>query len=371
MKKISIIHFNPLELYPPVLNLINTLSNDKTKVQIISTKGFELSLNKFSANSKHIKIFRIGYSGKAMNPIVRFTNYCLFHLMTFFHLLYFRPHSLLYYETLSCLPALIYKKLVRKNVRLFIHYHEYTSSEERIRAGLFLRIFQKMEAKMYASACWISHINDIRLQQFRFDHSISQLDTTRILCNFPPESWYAFNPPEKNNIPLRLVYVGSIGMDMMFTAEVAKWVKQMEGIVTWDIYAVNIDKKLISFFNELSARNINLKGYVDYYNLPMVLKNYDVGLVLYKGIIPNHLYVTPNKLFEYHACGLDVWFPDKLLGCIPYITKQTYPKICALDFESLNEVNIAELKDRSNFSLAHQKYACERELQTLIHELEK
>jgi hypothetical protein len=165
--------------------------------------------------------------------------------------------------------------------------------------------------------------------------------------------------------------VGSVGMDMMFTEEVARWVKQMEGFVTWDIFSVNLDAKVLSFFSQLSASNIHLKGYVDYYNLPTVFKNYDVGLVLYKGKIPNHLYVTPNKLFEYHACGLDVWFPDKLVSCLPFITQETYPKICALNFDSLKEVDLKVLIDKSNCRLLHQKYSCEKELQQLINELEK
>jgi len=203
------------------------------------------------------------------------------------------------------------------------------------------------------------------------DHNSCKFNNTRVLSNFPPQAWSTFTPHDKVSSPLRIVYVGSVGMDMMYTEEVARWVKQMEGFVTWDIFSVNLDSKVLSFFNQLSASNIHLKGYADYYNLPAVLKNYDVGLVLYKGKIPNHLYVTPNKLFEYHACGLDVWFPDKLVSCLPFITRQTYPKICALNFDSLKEVDLNVLSDRSNCRLLHQKYSCEKELQQLINELEK
>jgi hypothetical protein len=360
-----------LELYPPVLNLINNMADRNCKIRVFSTRGFNLSMDKFSVHSRNLKIYRIGYSGKAMNTVSRFVNYFCFHFLTFLYLLFFRPETVLYFETLSCFPALLYKKIFAKKSRLFIHYHEYTSPAEFKKSSKLLRLFNHFEQKMYGNAEWISHINTLRLQQFEKDYSNSKFNNTNVLCNYPPSKWSNIVPHSSLGHPLRLVYVGSIGMDMMYTEEFARWVKQMEGMVIWDIYSINPHPKVVLFLNQLSATNITLKGGVDYFNLPQVLCNYDVGLVLYKGKILSQLYVTPNKLFEYHACGLDVWFPDKLVGCLPFTTQQTYPKICALNFECLKEINLDELKDRSNSKLLHQKYSCEQELQLLINELEK
>ena len=371
MSKIVIIHFSPLELYPPVFNLIKNMADRDSKILVFSTKGFKLPLDQFSLHSNNIKIFRIGYSGKGMNAFARFINYFYFHFSTLLHLLFFRPQAVLYFESLSSFPALFCKMLYPRKTRLFIHYHEYTSTAEYKNSSKYLRLFHHFERRMYVNAEWISHINNLRLRQFELDNSTYKLNNTKVLSNYPPSNWSDVVVHSTSRQPLRVVYVGSIGMDMMYTEEFAIWVKQMQGIVTWDIYAVALEPDVVTFFKQLSASNIQLKGYTDYYNLPTLLKNYDVGLVLYKGKIPNHLYVTPNKLFEYHSCGLDVWFPDKLLACLPFTTQQTYPKICALNFESLNEVNLGELVNKSNYKLRHQKYSCEQELQQLINELEK
>jgi hypothetical protein len=34
---------------------------------------------------------------------------------------------------------------------------------------------------------------------------------------------------------------------------------------------------------------------------------------LYKGHIPNYIYNVPNKVYEYLACGLQVWYSKDLL----------------------------------------------------------
>lgn len=52
---------------------------------------------------------------------------------------------------------------------------------------------------------------------------------------------------------------------------------------------------------------------IDYYELPKELIKYDIGLVLYKGHIPNYIYNVPNKVYEYLACGLQVWYSKDLL----------------------------------------------------------
>jgi hypothetical protein len=228
-----------------------------------------------------------------------------------------------------------------------------------------------MERKIFTKAKWISHINDQRLHQFKQDNSSDKLYNTKVLPNYPPLVWSALPTDNIVKWPVRLVYVGSLGLDLMYTESFAHWVKSKEQTVVWDIYTANLKPEVATFFKNLSAKNIHIKGHVDYYNLPNTLKQYDVGIILYKGEIPNHLYVTPNKLFEYHSCGLDVWFPDKLVSCLPLRTQNTYPKICSLDFEHLSEVDINQLVDREGCQLLKQKYSCEEVLQHLINELEK
>lgn len=49
---------------------------------------------------------------------------------------------------------------------------------------------------------------------------------------------------------------------------------------------------------------------INYSDLPGVIRAYDVGVILYNGHIANYVFNAPNKLFEYLACGLDVWSPS-------------------------------------------------------------
>ena len=44
------------------------------------------------------------------------------------------------------------------------------------------------------------------------------------------------------------------------------------------------------------------------------MADYHIGLTLYNGHIPNFVYNVPNKVFEYLACGLDVWYSKDLIS---------------------------------------------------------
>ena len=353
------------------MNLLNNIPVDRFKVTVLTTSAFGRSYKPFQSKQPGINIIRIGRSGSYMISLLRWFNFIYFYFSALFYLIVFRHSKVLYFETLSAFPPLVYKKIFNKHLELFIHYHEYISPEEYQLGSKLLKYFHNMERSFYTSAKWISHINDHRLNQFKHDNSTFQLTNTRVFPNYPPLSWSS--TPEKINInkPIRLVYVGSVGLDMMYTEAFARWVKSNNGAVVWDIYTKHLSPQVTSFFHNLSAENILLKGNADYFSLPQILKEYDAGIILYKGAIPNYLYVTPNKLFEYHSCGLDVWFPDKLVSCLPLITQNTYPKICSLDFEHLAEVDINQLVDRSGCQLLKQKFSCEEVLQDLYNELEK
>lgn len=81
---------------------------------------------------------------------------------------------------------------------------------------------------------------------------------------------------------------------------------------------------------------------VEYEKLGSILKNYHVGLILYKDLITNFVYNALNKLFEYLSCGLDVWHP------FSYGRNKTYknngsPKVSEINFDAPPIFNIHEL----------------------------
>jgi hypothetical protein len=72
-----------------------------------------------------------------------------------------------------------------------------------------------------------------------------------------------------------------------------------------------------------------------------------VGLILYKATSLNFRFNAPNKLFEYLAAGLDVWFPMEMLGCYPYLRNDYYPKVMKVDFTRLSTFNYHQALDKT------------------------
>jgi len=105
--------------------------------------------------------------------------------------------------------------------------------------------------------------------------------------------------------------------------------------------------------------------------LPETLAEYDIGIILYNGSIPNYVYNAPNKLFEYYACGLDVWFPDKLKTSLSYVNTGVYPRIISLDFTKLSEFQWRKEADRSGLELQSVAYSCEKAFESLWQKMFK
>ena len=97
----------------------------------------------------------------------------------------------------------------------------------------------------------------------------------------------------------------------------------------------------------------------------LILKNYDIGVILYKGHISNYVYNAPNKLFEYLACGLDVWLPKKMTGSLEYVTVATFPKILALDFLNLQLFNLHKAINRDGCFYQKNSFFCESVLKEI------
>ena len=141
-----------------------------------------------------------------------------------------------------------------------------------------------------------------------------------VLPNYPPEAWLQFLKHQKKvTAVLRTVYVGSLSLKDTYIKEYCEWVMEQKGAVIFDIYAYNLHQDTIDYLVNLNSQYINfIKEGIEYDKMPLVLRNYDVGLILYKALSKNYEYNAPNKLFEYMACGLEIWFSDKMKGCYPY-----------------------------------------------------
>lgn len=345
-KRAAIIHFLPLELYPPVMNDINafTQSLNGYSLLIYTTKAYG-NLNKFSVNNINVTIKRVGFINSEKNVIIRYVNYFFFYLVTTIDLILKRPKTILYFETLSSFPAYLYKTFFKKDSKIFIHYHEYITKKEYDTGMKLNKIFHQKEMKLYPDAEWISHTNSERLSRFISDIKPITAKNAYVLPNYPPQLFYC-QAKSKITLPVRVLYVGALSMDTMYSYEFANWVISKKGNVMWDIYSWNITNDAKQFLQSLGTRYISLKNPVNYDQLKNVLPNYDVGIILYKGHNQNYLFNAPNKLFEYFVCGLDVWFSETLHGCLPYTTESTYPKRLAINFLKLNDLDINDLINR-------------------------
>jgi hypothetical protein len=217
------------------------------------------------------------------------------------------------------------------------------------------------ERKLYKIVHTLSHTNEKRMQLFLQDNGLSLNGRTYILPNYPPKSWICEKRERGNNsLPVRIVYVGAIGMESLYIREFSAWVDRQRGQVQFDIYTNQETEELQKVIEENKYRFIDVKGYQPYEKLPAVLSKYDVGVILYKGHIPNYIYNAPNKLFEYWSCGLDVWFPEKMIGSLAYARTDGYPKLIPVDFEEIGKFDWQTAVSHVGLEYRPSDYYCEQ-----------
>jgi len=313
--KIFILHYLPIEGYPPVLNTLEILQTLALNVRVMTTSNtnsrFSL-INNFS-------ISRYFYSKD--NQLWRIFTYFRFNIFGFIQLLIHRPNKILYYETLSCFPALLYKLLFPKT-EIFLHYHEYLSLLEISNSSLYLKCINRFEKNNLKKMTWISHTNLDRVSLFCRDYPSISSSEVRTWPNYPLSGWRKNIEKSNENSDLkRIVYVGSVSLVNSYLPEFLTWIQNTQDICL-DIYSQNLtkdDEESIS-----SIKNVNVKGVLDYKNLSEILPLYNTGVVLYKPTIPNVKYNIPNKVVEYLACGLSVWCPFEIETTYQWAVKNHY-----------------------------------------------
>jgi hypothetical protein len=347
---VAIVHFQPIELYPPVLNDVRYLEAEDGvgRLVVYSTANAKTKFA-FSSSTTKTVVRRFGRL-PCSTRISRYATYLVFYTRTLLSLLLTRPRVVMYCETLSSFPVLAYKALSRQKVHLLAHYHEITTLDEYANSMWLQKMFHKLERKNYRSYRWISHTNRERLDLFLTQHPEVSADRTHTLPNYPPATWRNQRGPVNAARRVRVVYIGALGMWTMYLREFAEWVVQQKGAVTWDIYSFNVDSDAQSYLDSLKTEFVTFKGDVDYDRIPVVLRGYDVGVILYKGTTINYVLNAPNKLFEYLSGDLDVWVPDNMTGSAPYTTSGTFPRVLSLNFRTLERYAVDDLTSREGLT---------------------
>lgn len=344
---LALLHFQPLENYPPVMNCIRDLEEEKvTEIKIFST----YSQNNWFSSS--YPIYRLGnYTTSRWS---RYWTFLYFNFVSFFFLCYYRPKKVLYYETYSSWPVYWYKKLFPA-VLVFIHFHEYVSEKEKKESSVYFKYLLKKEANILKNANWISHTNEDRMRFFQKDYPFLSKDQCHILPNYPPADWalraQQIRASRQVSDVKRMVYVGALGLDATYIKEIAAWIEEQNGAYTLDIYSGNIDKAVLNFLQNLKSPYISLYKSIPYFELPEQLATYDMGLVLYKGIVPNHIYSVPNKIVEYLSCGLEVWYSEELVSTNKFKQEYYIQQLISIKFTNLT--SIPEKKVFANIDASH------------------
>lgn len=381
MQKLAIIHYMPLEYYPPVTNLIDYIAtehSDKFRhLKIYSCHNIKKRIpytisSSVKGNPKSVaNIVRFPFPKDNESSPIRLFKYLYFNIFTIFSLILFKPDTILYYESFSVWPAWFYTKFINRNCRIFIHNHEYASPEWYQRSMRLVKQYHKLEKKwLYPKAVWISQTNEKRLSYFLMDHLGLSTSTLHILPNYPPKRWKSVakqNIDKSDNAPLKIVYVGSLSFHSTYIKEFCEWVLKQDGKIEFHIYSYNSYSDVNSYLKSLNAKVIRFyDGGIEYMQQPAILHRYDVAVILYNPVNINYTYNAPNKLFEYLACGLDVWYPDKMKGPEPYKRDSVYPKVLSIDFENLDSFSWKAAISREGLKEEKSAYYCEEVYKELV-----
>jgi hypothetical protein len=367
--QLAVVHWFPIEYYPPITNFLEFIKQDSRLYAVCFTCHNTKDRAPFESTA--CRIVRYSFPQSQQNILARLWSYVAFPFAVFCDLMRMRPEAILYVEPQSAFPVFLYMLLV-KRCRIFIHHHEYHDPHQFLRRGMRLVRFYHWLEKVYIfrRAEWISHTNRDRIRLFQSD--FPEVDPSKVheLPNYPPKSWIA--TVNKAWVAacgkLRLVYVGSLSCKDTYIKEVVDWVSGDNGAgCELHVYSYNYTKDVADLFKDIRSDRIFFTSQgVPYEKLPEILSEFHVGLILYKGTTTNYVFNASNKLFEYLALGLDVWYPAQMFGVRQYARLDQAPRVVELDFDGLASVGIASLCDRSQIPFVPRTESCESVLTRLV-----
>jgi len=347
--KIAYVHILPLEYYPPASNFLDLLGRQvSVRVHAYSTDNRK---SRASHTNQSIAISRGRSPDPGSNPMLRLLVVLWWHLKTAISLAIFKPHSIIYIEPHSAIAAWLYYRLFRGKARLFIHHHEYYAPVDYNRPGMRIpRLgFRLEKSDLFQRAEWISQTNEDRLRLVRGDNPEVAEKVWHILPNFPPEGWAGIpapNQPGSGKSGIRLIYVGSASFEDTYIKEIVSWAASHPEEVELHICGYNVAREVWEWLEQEQFSNVSFdsSGY-RYEELPEILSAFDVGLVLYKGNTSNFVYNVPNKVFEYLACGLEVWYPSEMLSIRKFQQDNPAP-LRELRFPELEDLQLGTIQSK-------------------------
>jgi len=327
------------------MNVINSMVIEGFETQVISThhRGGDWFQDHNSI------IHRIG---KTHGPVSnRYFCYLKFTIIGFWKLLKFKPKAILIYESYSVLPVFLYSIIFPK-VNLLIHYHEFESKAEKQCASSYSKFLYFLEKRLLSKAIWVSQTNIDRKRKFQELFPKMNEKQLRVFPNYPSKNWVETGKKRKteNTEIVKFIHVGSLGIETTYIREFIEWIQTQYGRATLTVVSQNMEQAV----RDLIAKNqwVAQTGNLPYQELPKVINEYHVGVVLYKGHIPNFVYNVPNKVNEYLACGLNVWYSDVLISTHKFAEENPQYPLYSVDFSKGRELVYPEYSSNP-FELKH------------------
>lgn len=371
-KKIFILHILPLELFPPILNLLYYEKFYSSFNVMVFSSNNKKNRPKFV--SEFVNIFRVNYFGFSSNLLLKLILIFLNNTIALFKLIVFKPSVLLYYEPHSSFPAFLYKQFFNSKVEIYIHNHElYTEMDFNSVSMKSIKFFHKLEKKyLYPNAKWISQTNSFRLNIFKRENQFLSGNSLKVFPNYPPMNWKRKSKNPIRSEKVRMIYFGALSFENTYIKEIVSFVSDFPDKILLDIYSYNLHSDVEEFLRINPSKAINFyKDGIDYYDIPNLASNYDLGLILYKAHNINYTYNAPNKLFEYLSCGLNVWVSSEILGCKPFINLDSYPFVKNINFNSLSKTLLMDYLETTPTNFVSSSYCCETEFDKLIDSFNK
>ena len=367
--RLCILHWMPVEDFPPAMNMVKYFGQQHDWEVSLCTNRHHLDRPEFLHETGEVirGVFPTGTSG-----IRRLLAYASFHLKSFVHLMKTRPDTILYIEPHSVFPVVL-SRLFTRRARIFAHFHEYHSPDEYEKPGMRMaRWFHKLEKRwVFPKVAWISQTNLQRLELFLRDNPEIDKSRAQVLSNFPPLCWWqtqnqAWSKNNRADEPIRFVYVGALSRADTFIEETVIWIAQLGPLkASLDIYCYNMHPETREWLRTVADKQIRVhESGIAYEELPGLLSEFHVGLILYKGNTPNYVHNASNKLFEYLSCGLDVLYPFQMAGVRPYRISARVPRVVECDFSNLTELTYTR-EGRTTLQPLSQLYDCESEYERL------
>lgn len=352
-KEICVLHYLPVEEYPPLQNLMLAFCEQKEMNVVIFSGSLEANKCYSRLLADNITAFFFPYSKTG-----GWRSKCDFV-------------SFIRKETVSrrfdCVFAfgdefsgLVGSRMSAKVKALHLHelppqsriWNKYVSKSLLLELVLLKLVIKQFD--------WVSQVTPKRAELFSRRFKVQ----CRNLFNYPSAS-FASNIPERAvNDKLKIVYVGSCN-PVSIQVSILSMLSKLYGV---ELSVLPTNSEGLDYIAGLDG--VQILRRVPYSELPNLLGQFDVGLVLYNGHSDNMRYGVPNKLIEYLRCGLHVVYHSALESVTDFVrAHQLNSVVHILPNSTVHQVKFIEndlSKRVKSFGLAMHEFTFEQEYQELF-----